>query len=167
MGNCFSCSSGRRVKPTTTSDPAHANTKQAVSARIVAMLATAEKPGKDLHLSMNDAIQTSGWTWAAIAESLFDQFHDLLANGRPMGSALTDAYEKAIEALESSFDAVVRFKNEQPYLFWSLVAVGCLVVLSPWIVECLGFGELGPVAGEYFLAVARFNFTNRADVYAC
>lgn len=33
----------------------------------------------------------------------------------------------------------------------TLVAIGILVILVPWAVEALGFGELGPIEGKLFL----------------
>ena len=53
---------------------------------------------------------------------------------------MKDAFDKAI-------DAAVEFVKDNP-IFCTLVALGILVILAPWAIEALGFGELGPIEGE-------------------
>lgn len=63
---------------------------------------------------------------------------------------MEEFFDKAEEATISNFD----FPHEYPYLtagFATIVAVGVLVLVAPWVVEALGFAELGPVAGKKVL----------------
>lgn len=60
-----------------------------------------------------------------------------------MSSAMNEALEKATVATNE-------FTKEHPVLFTALItltAIGVMVILLPWAVEALGFGELGPLAG--------------------
>ena len=59
-----------------------------------------------------------------------------------MNQAMKDAYDKAAQVVEG----VWGFVKEHP-VFFALVALGILVILMPWAIEVLGFGELGPVEG--------------------
>ena len=62
-----------------------------------------------------------------------------------MNGAMQAAYDKACDAAEV-FEG---FVAGHP-VFCTLVALGVLVVLAPYAVEMLGFGELGPIEGEFF-----------------
>lgn len=127
----------------------HAKSQEDVTDSIVNMLQYAEKPGVDLQRKLNEEVHASGWTWADIAQSIFEQFQALLKAGEPMGPALKDAYDGAVAAFQTAFGEIEKFENEHPYVFWSLIAVACMfsLSLSPWVLEYLGFGELGPIAG--------------------
>jgi len=58
-----------------------------------------------------------------------------------MGKAMKEASGKAI-------DEAVDLAHEHPY-FCALVAVGVLAILMPWLLEALGFAELGPIEGSF------------------
>ena len=53
-------------------------------------------------------------------------------------------------AEQAAFDragaAAAEFVKEHPVL--TVVAIGMLAILAPWVVEQLGFTVLGPVKGE-------------------
>jgi hypothetical protein len=59
------------------------------------------------------------------------------------------------EASDKAYAAAAEFVHEHPVLTAALVtivAIGILVLLAPWAVEALGFGELGPVEGKYLIS---------------
>ncbi len=56
-----------------------------------------------------------------------------------MKGPLKEAYDKAVAA-------AVGFARDHP-VWTTLIAIGILVVLLPWVLEGLGFGELGPIEG--------------------
>lgn len=61
-----------------------------------------------------------------------------------MGAAMKEAFDKATNAAKD-------FVGEHPVFaaaIVTVVAIGILVLLVPWVVEALGLGELGPVEGE-------------------
>ncbi|KFY04391.1 hypothetical protein V491_09368 [Pseudogymnoascus sp. VKM F-3775] len=58
-----------------------------------------------------------------------------------MGATMTEAFEKAVSEASG-------LAHEHPY-FCALIAVGILAILMPWVLEALGFAELGPVEGTF------------------
>ena len=58
------------------------------------------------------------------------------------------AYNKAVEAAKTFEE----FEAEHPVataVFCTVVAIGVLVVFAPEVLEILGFGEFGPIEGEW------------------
>ena len=68
---------------------------------------------------------------------------------REMNGAMKDAFKKACDAAK----VIEGFAAEHPLATAAcvtIIAIGILVVLTPYVVEWLGFAELGPVEGELF-----------------
>ncbi len=57
-----------------------------------------------------------------------------------MGQAMKEAFEKSVKEATD-------FAHNHP-VYFTLIALGILVILTPWAIEALGFGELGPIEGE-------------------
>lgn len=72
----------------------------------------------------------------------------VLEAGKPLTAAMRSAYDVACRAVEETEG----FAADHP-VFCTLVALGVLVVLAPYVVEylgfCAGFGEAGPVEGMF------------------
>lgn len=118
-----------------------------ISDAVVELLRTAEKDGPTLKRQISDAVGDQGWT-ESIARAIVAGLEALVKQGRAtIGSVLTEFIHKAEDATNSVFD----FPDEHPYLtagFATIVAIGVLVLVAPWVVEALGFAELGPVTGK-------------------
>jgi hypothetical protein len=114
-------------------------TTQEVANDVLTTLYGAERPGCNLELTLQGIVSECGWT-ESLAAAILNALEIALKEGAPMGQATKDAYEKAVEAIEKVLGLVKDFECEHPKLFWSLVAVGILVVLTPWALEALGFG---------------------------
>jgi hypothetical protein len=54
----------------------------------------------------------------------------------------------ATTALPRARDTAVDFETEHP-VHATLLAIGALAILIPWVPEILGFGELGPIEGSF------------------
>lgn len=65
-----------------------------------------------------------------------------LREAEKLQGPLKEAYTKACDAAL----AVEGFVKEHP-VFVTVIALGVLVMLTPWVLEVLGFAELGPVEG--------------------
>ncbi|KAJ9652600.1 hypothetical protein H2198_008169 [Neophaeococcomyces mojaviensis] len=64
-----------------------------------------------------------------------------IRNGIVVGKAMRDALERAtVEATE--------FAHDHP-VYFTLIALGVLVIMAPTILEWLGFAELGPIEGSF------------------
>ncbi|KAI7909538.1 hypothetical protein M9X92_011578 [Pyricularia oryzae] len=103
----------------------------------------------------HDAVGGQGWT-ERIAHAIVTGLEALIKQGRQtIGPFLEEFIDKAEEATIFNFD----FPHEHPYLtagFATIVAVGVLVLVAPWVVEALGFAELGPVAAWWQSTYAGF-----------
>lgn len=117
--------------------------------QIVNALFTAEIGGSTTLVSQlnNIAHQCGGWSeW--LADRIRRGLEQALAQGRKMSAALATAYDKACEAA-TVFEGFVKEHPIATAVFVTVIAIGVLVVLTPYVVEMLGFGELGPIEGEF------------------
>jgi hypothetical protein len=116
--------------------------EEATASSILSALFTAEKAGRDLERRVQDLVRSCGW-YEGLAKRILDGLVASLNSGAAMGGAMKEAFDKAF-AIGSDF------VHEHPTLtaaMATVVAIGILVILAPWAVEALGFGELGPVEG--------------------
>lgn len=115
---------------------------------IVAAMMDADKAGPALDATIKSIVhQAGGWSEYLAAKSL-SALETVLKAGKPLSAAMQGAYDKACEALE----ATEGFAAEHPIatgVLVTVIALGILVVLAPYVLELLGFAELGPVEGEW------------------
>jgi ElaB/YqjD/DUF883 family membrane-anchored ribosome-binding protein len=98
--------------------------------------------GAALQMQLDSIVGTYGWT-EKVANWILEKLSRLLEEGHEkLGPTIRDAYQKAFEAATR----IEGFVIEHP-VFCTVVALGVLVLISPWVLEALGFAELGPVAG--------------------
>lgn len=109
------------------------------AADVLRTLFSADQGGKHLKKSTQDIVGKLGWT-ENIAKAILGGVENALRQGVQMGKAMREASEKAIAEAAG-------FAQDHPY-FCALIAVGVLAILMPWVLEALGFAELGPVEGE-------------------
>ena len=89
----------------------------------------------------NGRIHCCGWR-SLLAEEFLNSLISAFKKGVSMGAALQEAYDRAVgEAWEWS--------KEHP-VWATIIAIGVLVIIAPWVLEALGFGELGPIEGLSF-----------------
>ena len=113
----------------------------ATAAAFVQELLSAEKPGVQLERRLDEVVGATGWNWEeGIAKAILTGVECAIKVGAPMAEAMAEALAKAtVEAVEWS--------KEHP-VYTTLIVFGILVILSPWVLEALGFAELGPLEGE-------------------
>ena len=78
------------------------------------------------------------------AKRVLDRLIHALKASKVMGKAMKDAFDKASSAAEE-------FVEKHPVYtaaIITIIAIGVLVLITPWIIELLGFGELGPIEGK-------------------
>lgn len=118
-------------------------TAEAIAEDVVQAILKAEKGGKDLKHTLDNIVGEYGWT-EKVAEWTLAKLEQALQETSKLGSAVKEAYDKAWEAAK----AVEGFVEEHP-VFCTVIALGVLVIVAPWAIEALGFGELGPIEGTY------------------
>ena len=117
--------------------------EEQTASNIVSVLFSTEKAGHDLDVRIKDMVRTNGLS-ENLAERILDGIVAALETGAVMGETMKAAFDKA-------YAAATAFAKEHPVYTTALVtvvAIAILVILLPWVVEALGFGELGPAAGE-------------------
>lgn len=110
---------------------------------VLDLLLSAEKPGRDLDLRLQELVRPYGWR-ESLARCILDGLVRTLETGVALGGAAKVAFDKASAV-------AAKFVKEHPVLtavIVTVIAIGILVYLAPWVVEALGFGELGPLEGE-------------------
>ncbi|ERF76607.1 hypothetical protein EPUS_04427 [Endocarpon pusillum Z07020] len=119
-------------------------TTEELAASILSTLFTAEKSGHDLDRRVQDIVRSCGW-YEGLAKRVLDGLVAAVKSGAAMGGAMKEASDKATVAASD-------FVHEHPVFTAAVavvVAIGILVLLAPWAVEALGFGELGPIEGSF------------------
>jgi hypothetical protein len=116
-------------------------TTQYLAADTLSILYAANANDEKLYQRLQDVVRETGW-YESLAETVVRQLEKALEEKAPMGQAMKVAYEMAAQAAKD----VLQFAKDHP-VFCALVALGILVVLMPWLIEVLGFGELGPIEG--------------------
>ncbi|KAJ9223365.1 hypothetical protein DTO169C6_4172 [Paecilomyces variotii] len=76
-----------------------------------------------------------------VSEALLSSLIKVLKAGASMGTAVKEAFDKA------TYEAM-GFAREHP-MYCAVIALGIMVILTPWCLEALGFGELGPIEGTF------------------
>lgn len=129
------------------------NSEEAASS-IVSALLDADKAGPNgatLDVTIQSLVhQAGGWS-EYLAERIFAAVEVVLKAKEPMKGVMQEAYDKACEAATE----IEGFAVDHPIataVFCTVIVLGILVVITPYVVEylgfCAGFGELGPIEGK-------------------
>ena len=98
-----------------------------------------EKSLKDIEYEAG--IRNYGWDWRQnVYISIFNGLQNAIEKGAPMGEVMKEAFLKAT-------NAAVEFVKDNPQ-YCAIIAIGILVIMAPWILEAVGFGMEGPIAGR-------------------
>ena len=107
----------------------------------------ADKNGPSLDATIQSLVhQAGGWS-EYLATKILSALEAVLKAGKQMNPAMQEAYDKACEAAKM----IEGFVADHPIataVFCTVIALGVLVVLSPYVLELIGFSELGPVEGK-------------------
>lgn len=117
----------------------------AVASTIVTKILKADTP-YSLHKQLNEEISTNGWS-NAIAKATLHGLENAIKASAEMARA-------ASHAAAESKHAATGFATDHP-VYATLIALGILALLTPWILEILGFGNWGPIEGSFAAAWQR------------
>lgn len=123
-------------------------TEEDLAAEILNTIFTFEKSSEALNIHLQSIVSTTSWT-ESLARRILDGIVSALDSGKVLVGAMKETYDRVKDVAEE-------FVKEHPVLtavIVTVIAIGILVVLVPWAVEALGFGELGPVEGECSLVI--------------
>lgn len=136
------------LQPSTRGTKTPRLTSDEAASSIVSAMLTAAKPGSSLDTTIQTLVhQAGGWS-EYLANKVLTSLEAVLKAGKDMAPAMKEAYDKACEAAKK----IEGFAADHPVataVFCTVIALGVLVVLAPYVLELLGFAELGPVEGEF------------------
>ncbi|KAF2629540.1 hypothetical protein BU25DRAFT_408808 [Macroventuria anomochaeta] len=122
----------------------HARPLDEVVVDVVNAILRAEKAGAGLKAELEAIVGPYGWK-EYLAEKVLEKLGAALQGAHDkLGPAIRDAYHKVWEVANE----IEGFVIQHPVMC-TIIALGVLVVIAPWVVEALGFAELGPVKGSF------------------
>lgn len=116
----------------------------------VEVVFTSERPIQELKACLQARLRAESWT-ESLTKQILSAMEDAIRSKRRMGQAMKEVYETVHQKVND-------FVHKHPVFAACIVpvfAIAILVFLLPWVVEALGFGSRGPVAGEPHLSKAR------------
>lgn len=131
-----------------------------LAAKIVDIIYASEKHGQSLKDELGNIVHTEGW-YETLAKRVLDHLISALKASKVMGKAMKEAYDKASRAARE-------FAEKHPVYtaaIITIIAIGVLVLVAPWIVEALGFGELGPIEGKQFAYIVNRQWCSWHSLY--
>lgn len=110
--------------------------------QVVETLLLTSRSGPALRMELDSIVGTYGWT-DNVARWVLEKLCKALEDAHEkLGPTINDAYNKAWETAKS----IEGFVIEHPVMC-TIITLGVLVVVAPWVLEALGFAELGPMEG--------------------
>lgn len=89
----------------------------------------------------DDQLHTNNW-YESLAAAILERLQAALQAGAELSATVEDAVERADLAAQA-----VGFVKEHP-VYCTLIAMGVLVMIAPWVLEAVGFAEAGIVEGK-------------------
>ncbi|KAI9896761.1 hypothetical protein N3K66_008933 [Trichothecium roseum] len=110
------------------------------------ILRTTDKDGKELEERLKSTISATSLS-DTIAKRILDGIENILKRGVKIAGAM----DKAVTIATNTAWSITQ---EHPYYAsliaaGTIIALGVLVMLAPWVIEVLGFGLSGPRAGSF------------------
>lgn len=122
----------------------HKDDKNAqIAANVVKTMLATEKNGEELKQKLRETIFAYSRT-EELAKAVLKALEAAVRQERAMSPALAEVYHKACEVATD----VGGFIEDHP-VFCTVIVLGILVLLMPWVIEAIGFAAEGPVAGKY------------------
>ena len=110
---------------------------------VVATLLTTSSSGPALRMELDSNVGAYGWR-QHLAELILDKLAQVLQTAHEkLGPSVNSAYQRAVSAVAE----IEGFVIEHPVIS-TVVALGVLALLAPWVLDALGFADLGPAAGK-------------------
>lgn len=115
-----------------------------VAEDVVNSILRAEKAGAGLKAELEAIVGPYGWK-ERLAEKVLEKLTIALQGAHDkLGPAVRDAYHRAWDIANDIEGFVIKHP-----VMCNIIALGVLAIIAPWVIEALGFAELGPAEGMY------------------
>ncbi|KAJ4989317.1 hypothetical protein SVAN01_05222 [Stagonosporopsis vannaccii] len=113
-----------------------------VANNVINSILRAEKGGAGLKAEVDSIVGPYGWK-EYLANKVLEKLSAALQGAHDkLGPAIRDAYRKAWSVANDIEGFVIKHP-----VMCEIIAFGVLAIVAPWVIEALGFAELGPVEG--------------------
>ncbi|MCJ1471669.1 hypothetical protein MMC13_000309 [Lambiella insularis] len=122
---------------------------QETACTIASTLLGAKSTGRDLDAQIHSIVHQAGGWYEALALAVI---HALVRGFQDGKLVMNVAMKAAWQRATACADGVGGFVSKHPVWTAAIVTVvvlGVLVLLAPYVLEWVGFGALGPVEGEF------------------
>jgi hypothetical protein len=121
--------------------------KAELADKIIAKLFAAEKNDAALQADLQSVIHAYGW-FDDLATAILAALENAIKIGEKMGPAVKTAYEKAVAAV-NKVKEWAEAHPEMTAVIITLIALGVLALMIPWLMAYLGFAEEGIIEGKF------------------
>ncbi|ORY17016.1 hypothetical protein BCR34DRAFT_475514 [Clohesyomyces aquaticus] len=122
-------------------------TASEVAEKIIHKLYTTPTNNAALRADLKSTMHTYGW-YDNLATAILCALESALKVGKDMGPAMKEAYDKAV-AMVNKVEEWAHANPEMAGVMLTLIALGVLAVLMPWVMAYLGFAEEGIVEASW------------------
>jgi hypothetical protein len=121
--------------------------KAGLADEIVAKLFAAQKNDAILQADLQSIIHAYGW-YDGLAAAILAGLEKAIKLGEEMGPAMKAAYEKTVAAV-NKVKEWAEAHPEMTAVIITLIALGVLALMIPWLMASLGFAEEGIIEGKF------------------
>ncbi|KAH6646585.1 hypothetical protein BKA67DRAFT_662993 [Truncatella angustata] len=125
----------------------HDPTNEEVANKVISVLLQVKSSRQIKKTDLLDIVDGQGWS-EDIAKSILEQLSKILKDGADLSEELKRISDAAEECTHMFFEFVEKHP-EAATIFFTLVAIGVLSLLMPWVLETLGFTLEGPLADSF------------------
>ena len=121
--------------------------KAELTDEIIAKLFAAQRNDAILQADLQSTIHAYGW-YDGLAAAILAGMEEAIKLGKEMGPAVKAAYEKAVAAV-NMVKEWAEAHPEMTAVIITLIALGVLALMIPWLMASLGFAEEGIIEGKF------------------